>query len=295
MCRLFGLTAAPTRVGATFWLIDAPDSLVAQSHREPDGVGLGVFELDGSFVIHKQPVAAYEDMEYAKEARELTGSTFVAHIRYASTGELRLENTHPFLQDDRLFAHNGVVEDLPRLRERVGEALGSDMSDLVRGQTDSELVFALITALARRDGDVTHAIVEAVRWVGQNLPIFALNIILTTPTDMWALRYPETHGLYVLARPAGGPHGGRHLEHASAAGTVRVRSGDLSGAPAIVVASERMDENPAWRMMDPGELIHVSSCEVMTSHKPFTPPVHQLTLDDLHPDAAASQRAAVPA
>ncbi len=41
MCRLFGLSAAPRRVTATFWLLDAPDSLAAQSRREPDGVGLG--------------------------------------------------------------------------------------------------------------------------------------------------------------------------------------------------------------------------------------------------------------
>ena len=35
MCRLFGLSAAPGRVAATFWLIDAPDSLAVQSRREP--------------------------------------------------------------------------------------------------------------------------------------------------------------------------------------------------------------------------------------------------------------------
>ncbi len=41
MCRLFGLSAAPARVTATFWLAQAPDNLTAQSHREPDGAGLG--------------------------------------------------------------------------------------------------------------------------------------------------------------------------------------------------------------------------------------------------------------
>ncbi len=33
MCRLFGLHAG-TPVDAEFWLIDAPDSLAAQSHRK---------------------------------------------------------------------------------------------------------------------------------------------------------------------------------------------------------------------------------------------------------------------
>src|SRR6185312_14254468 len=176
----------------------------------------------------KQPVAAYKDKEYAREARELHGSTFLAHIRYASTGELRMNNTHPFLQDGRLCAHNGVVTGLDRLREKVTGVLGGPAAELVHGETDSELIFALITAYARRDGDLGRAIVEAISWIGATIPVFAINLVLTTPTDLWALRYPDTHQLFVLARPAGGSHGNRHLEHASAAGTVRVRSGDLA-------------------------------------------------------------------
>jgi predicted glutamine amidotransferase len=292
MCRLFGLSAAPRRVTATFWLIDAPDSLAVQSRREPDGVGLGVFDPDGTAEVHKRAIAAYQDTEFAREAREVSSSTFLAHVRYASTGDLRTENTHPFLQDGRLFAHNGVVTGLDRLRAKLGEELGAAVGELVGGQTDSEQVFALITAYARRGGDLGRAIVDAVGWIAANLPVYALNLIVTTPTDLWALRYPDTHPLYVLPRPAGGHHGGRHLEHASAPGTVRVRSGDLAAAPAIVVASERMDEDPRWRLLTPGELLHVDADQHLTSRTAFDrPPAHPLTLTDLHPRAAASQQA----
>lgn len=292
MCRLFGLSAAPRRVTATFWLIDAPDSLAVQSRREPDGVGLGVFQPDGSVLLHKRPIAAYEDTEFAREAREVSGSTFVAHVRYASTGGLRTENTHPFEQDGRLFAHNGVLTGLDRLREKVGEVLGGPVEDLIKGETDSELVFALVTAYARQGHDVDGALTAAVGWIAANLPVYALNLILTTPTDLWALRYPETHPLFVLARPPGGSHGHRHLDHASAAGTVRVRSGDLAAAPAVVVASERMDEDPHWRPLGPGELLHVAEGQQVTSRIAVSrPPAHQLTLADLHPRAAASQQA----
>src|SRR5262244_960052 len=106
MCRLFGMSAAPRRVRATFWLLDAADSLAVQSRREPDGVGLGVFDADGTPRVHKRPVAAYADAEFAREARDLTAATFIAHIRYASTGGLSAANTHPFCQRGRLFAHN---------------------------------------------------------------------------------------------------------------------------------------------------------------------------------------------
>ncbi|MFI5911651.1 class II glutamine amidotransferase [Dactylosporangium sp. NPDC051541] len=291
MCRLFGLCAVPDRITATFWLLDAPDSLAVQSRREPDGVGLGVFAPDGTAEVHKRPVAAYEDEEFAREAKEVASGTFLAHVRYASTGALRPENTHPFLQDGRLLAHNGVVTGLDRLRAEVGRVLGGPVTDLVHGDTDSELVFALITAYARRDGDLGRAIASAATWIGANLPVYALNLIITTPTDMWALRYPDTHELYVLARPSGGHHGHRHLEHASASGRVRVRSGALADAAATIVASEPMDEDPGWRLLAPGELLHVAAGQHRTSRTAVPdPPAHRLRLADLHPQAAASQQ-----
>jgi predicted glutamine amidotransferase len=288
MCRLFGLSAAPRRVAATFWLLDAPDSLAVQSRREPDGVGLGAFDERGRPVVHKRPVAAYEDREFAREARELRSATFVAHVRFASTGGLLPQNTHPFEQDGRLFAHNGVIEDLPRLERELGEAMA-----LVRGDTDSERFFALVTKKAREGAAVGEALVEAAAWVTRNLPLYALNVILATPSDLWALRYPQTHELWVLQRRGGGTHGTRHLEHASAAGTMRVRCGELAGAPAVVVASERMDESPDWRLLSVGELLHVGGdLAVDTQVVLGEPPAHPLSLGELSPRAAASQHPA---
>lgn len=285
MCRLFGLAASPRRVHATFWLLEAPDSLSMQSRREPDGVGLAAFEVNGSPLVFKRPVAAFADPTFATEAHEMFGSTFIAHIRYASTGGLSTANTHPFCQDNRLMAHNGVIEDLPVLEAEVGTAM-----DLVRGDTDSERLFALVTKYARETDDVTEAITAAVRWVATHCAVYAMNLVLTTPTDLWALRYPDTHDLFVLRRRSGGPSGHRHLDHASAAGTVRVRSADLAAAPAVVIASERMDEDRHWRALEPGELLHVGADQRVTSQIVLdTPPVRRLTLADLGPHAAASQ------
>jgi predicted glutamine amidotransferase len=285
MCRLFGMSAAPQRVRATFWLLDAADSLAVQSRREPDGVGLGVFDSDNRPEIYKAPVAAYRDTQFAAEARELFAATFIAHIRYASTGGLSPANTHPFCQQDRLFAHNGVIADLPTLEDKLGDTMS-----LVHGDTDSERLFALITNETDRCGDLGEAITRAVTWVATHLPVYAINLILTTATDLWALRYPDTHELYVLHRAPGGPTGQRHLEHASAAGTVRVRSADLATNPAVVIASERMDEDPGWRPLAPGELLHVGPNQRITSRIALDrPPEHQLTLADLDSHAAASQ------
>jgi len=284
MCRLFGMSGGPRRVRATFWLLEAPDSLAQQSRREPDGTGVGCFDEHGHPHVFKQPLAAYEDQEFAHEARDLCSRTFIAHIRYASTGAIAPQNTHPFEQRDRLFAHNGVIEDLPALERELGEQMS-----LVQGQTDSERYFALITREIERTGDVGKGIVSAVDWVAQNLPVFAMNFVLITATDVWALRYPDVHELYVLERGAGGTSGGRHLEHASARG-MRVRSGELAHMPCAVIASERMDEDAGWRPLQPGELLHVDGELNISSTTPFDhPPANQLTLEDLSGKAASSQ------
>ncbi|MFF9123823.1 class II glutamine amidotransferase [Streptomyces sp. NPDC014889] len=289
MCRLFGLSSAPRRTRATFWLLDAPDSLSRQSHRDPDGTGLGCFAADGTPRVDKAPIAAYRDRAFAEEARQVESATFLAHVRFASTGSLDARNTHPFEQEGRLFAHNGVIEGLDALDDHLGE----DRS-LVRGDTDSERFFALVTWETREHGgDVTAGIAQAARWIAEHLPVYALNLVLVTPGELWALRYPDTHELYVLQRPAGGLHGTRHLDNSGSNGRMRVHSKALTGHPAVVVASERMDDNPGWRPLEAGELLHVDS-GLHTAGRLVLPepPAHPLTLDDLRPDAAASQKAA---
>jgi glutamine amidotransferase len=286
MCRLFGLHAGRRVVTATFWLLDAPDNLVEQSRRNPDGTGLGVFGPDGAPVVDKDPVAAWQDSEFATEAHDLTGTTFIAHVRYSSSAALETRNTHPFLQDDRIFAHNGVVTGLDVVDTRLRE-LGVD--GLVQGETDSERVFALITAcIGRRDGDVDSGIVDAVGWLADTVPIYALNVLLSTATDMWALRYPDTHELYLLDR-RDAPD--RRLRMRS--DRITAHSDHLKDDPSVVFASEPMDDDQ-WQLLAPGELVHVGADLRVTRQLAFPePPKHQLRHEDLTAKAASSQHASV--
>ncbi len=274
------MSAGSEPTHATFWLLDAPDSLSMQSHREPDGTGLGWFDAQGAPHVSKQAHAAYSDRTFAREARELVSTTFVAHIRFASTGALERRNTHPFEQHGRLFAHNGVIEDLPALEAH----LGGDLR-LVKGETDSERFFALITReIAAHDGDVSAGIEQACRWIAATLPVFAINFLLADADGLWALRYPATHPLYLLDRGAGEP-----LEHSSSFGT-RVHSEDAVVQPLVVLASERMDSDPGWRLLEPGRLVHIDPALQVSTHTILADtPAHLLTIDDLNPTAKASQ------
>src|SRR5579862_2945440 len=157
MCRLFGMSGGPNEVQATFWLLDAPTSLVALSETQPDGVGLGTFDGNGSPTVYRKPVAASRSQTFIADAHEVSSRTFLAHIRHATAAEPTIENTHPFEQHGRLFAHNGVLGGLDELRSRLGEH-----ASLLEGSTDSELYFTLMTKrIEEQGGDVAAGITQA--------------------------------------------------------------------------------------------------------------------------------------
>ncbi len=244
MCRLFGLTSGENQVRATFWLLDAPDSLEAQSHRNADGAGLGYFGPDGGVVLDKQPEPAFRDREFERAARHAESTTFVAHVRWATTGGRTERNTHPFGMKGRVMAHNGGLGSLAQLEAELGP-----YADLVLGDTDSERYFALITKETdAHGGDVGAGIAAAASWIGRHLPVSSLNVIVAAPGELWALRYPDQHALHILDRPEGG-----ELHVRSATSSVHMPS----PAPSVVVASEELDGESGWRMLAPGELVHV--------------------------------------
>jgi glutamine amidotransferase len=121
----------------------------------------------------------------------------------------------------------------------------------VLGDTDSERYFALITKETdAHGGDVGAGIATAARWIGRHLPVSALNIIVAAPGELWALRYPGQHALHILNRPAGA---GLHVRSA----TSSVHAPALADVASVVIASEELDGEAGWRMLEPGELVHV--------------------------------------
>ena len=228
MCRLFGMSGGDHRVSG--------DVLAARGARQPRAAEPPRARRDRARLVRRRRAPARSPSSRSRptrtrssRARRASSSRPCSSPTSATRPPARLDvaNTHPFEQRGRLFAHNGVILELERLERELGDDLA-----LVTGDTDSERLFALVTReIERHGGDVGAGIAAAARWVAAELPLYAINVILGTPDGLWALRYPDTHELWVLERGAGGPGGDRHLDAASAAGTVRVRSEPLSRQP----------------------------------------------------------------
>jgi predicted glutamine amidotransferase len=282
MCRLFGLTAGAARVRATFWLLDAPDSLEVQARRNVDGSGIGFFDSAGAPVLDKEPEPAFRDEAFIRAAKEAESSAFVAHVRWATSGGRTMRNTHPFAMHGRIMGHNGGFGELARLDKKLGR-----YASLVSGDTDSERYFALITQQTdAHGGDVGAGIAAAARWIAANLPVSALNTVVAAPGELWALRYPGQHALHIVERPADAdesPATAAGLRVRSATSSVHVPA--LQSTPSVVVASERLDGESGWRMLAEGELVHVRPDLSVWSAVVITePPARVLAIPSQNPN-----------
>jgi predicted glutamine amidotransferase len=235
MCRLFGMLS-PEPVTAQFWLLDAPDSVLDQSYRHPDGTGLAYY-VGGEPVVEKHSIAAHEDREFAAEAHDAHSHLFLVHVRHATRGEPRLENTQPFSHGSLVFAHNGTIdglEDLP----------GS--SGFILGNTDSERYFALLHHYISEAPDTLTGIQTTVNWIKENCTYTSLNFLLADGDSLYALRLPGKEGLFL-----------RHVEAKedfrgqSSYGT---RTEGHHSRGAVLFASEELDPSPSWRELEPGTL-----------------------------------------
>jgi glutamine amidotransferase len=260
MCRLLGIVAdEPAEF--TFCLREAPRSLGFLSREHPDGWGVAVYDEAQSWTIRKQPLSAFADPGFADAAGGSRGDMMIAHVRRRTVGPVSIENTHPFQRGPWVFAHNGTITEVDRLRaaaspERLAE---------VRGTTDSEIFFAfLMTRLdtigaegpsSRRTaspGDVDRVLTEAVAEMATRADFGACNFLLADGESLYAYRQGRT--LHLLERTAGDePHS--EIPSRSTGTVMETRWSPRQRA--ILVASEEITPEP-WVSVAEGTLLKVS-------------------------------------
>ena len=99
--------------------------------RNPHGWGLGWYE-NGEARIEREPCRADLSERFYDSIEKARSTNMIAHVRYATHGELNTCNCHPFKRHyrgrDWIFAHNGWVND-------------AEEHPLAEGDTDSEQIF----------------------------------------------------------------------------------------------------------------------------------------------------------
>src|SRR5207247_8895611 len=94
----------------------------ALSVRKKPGAGWGVgFYQGGEILLKRRPIDDRAEIRLSDMTRDIRTDTLIAHVRAATVGTLRTENTHPFRYRQWLFAHTGTIEGFSTLRGRLGD------------------------------------------------------------------------------------------------------------------------------------------------------------------------------
>lgn len=151
MCQLLGMNCnVPTDICFSFAGFRARGGLT-DHHR--DGWGIAFFEGRGVRAFLEPCASADSPLSDLVQRYPIHSLNVIAHIRKATQGAVRLENTHPFQRElwgrYWIFAHNGNLCDYrPELSGRFRPV----------GSTDSEHAFChILNVLARRFPDAAPA------------------------------------------------------------------------------------------------------------------------------------------
>ncbi|HTN52714.1 MAG TPA: class II glutamine amidotransferase [Anaeromyxobacter sp.] len=241
MCRLFGQHAQPP-FDAVAPLCTAENALRFQSHRHPHGWGIGWY-VDGVPSVRRGILPAHADDAFTAAGREIRSPVVVAHVRDASVGPVLHENTHPFVHERWLFAHNGTVarfRDHPEVRAALEAEIDADLRGRIRGDTDSERCFYLFLGRLRARAGLEDPGLEAVRRALAETTALVLRVADAVPV-------PKPSSLTFLVSD------GQLLAACRRGRTLHVAAG--AGAPhAFVVASERIGA-AAWADVPEGGFV----------------------------------------
>ena len=284
MCRLLGIVASElTEFG--LGLTEAPRCLATLSREHRDGWGIAIHHAREDetpaqrWMLHKGTAPAADDARFRDLAAQSRGHLLVAHIRQKTVGPTRLENTHPFVNDGWVFAHNGTIQHQDGLRAACS---GRRLREIT-GDTDSELFFAYVLtkmdehglvhvddvddkARSTKRAELTHMLHELTAELRAQ-KIGAFNFLLSNGDTTFAHRFGRS--LFVLERAPGDPVS-EMRPTGNAPGAAVIVTKWTARRKAVLIASERTTDEP-WREVDDGTLLRIDrlpSPEIVTTGVP---------------------------
>jgi predicted glutamine amidotransferase len=240
MCRLFGV-AATAPVDISFELLGADNPLIDQSERHDSGWGIASY-ADGIPSIERFPQPAHVDPGF-RHAAHAVAKLAMVHVRRATMGGLKLENTHPFARDRFTYCHNGTIlhpRNLTAVTDRAP-----------RGETDSEWFFNLLMTVLDPD-DVVASLRRTVELVCERCRFSALNFLFCDGQRLYAYRL-GIYDLFWLVRNLDldadtRTHYHLHLERPH-------------GEHVVLVSSERLTEAEPWGEFEQDQLLVCDSAD----------------------------------
>lgn len=260
MCRLMAYMGSPIIIDKL--LYQPKNSLINQSINakeleEPlngDGFGIGWYVPD----VNYEPVTfvsinpAWSNRNLRNLAPKIRTECFIAHVRAASVGEVSESNCHPFQYRNLLMMHNGGVENFSAIKRYIREPLSDEFYNWIKGQTDSEHLFALLLHYLYKDASSINQ--ESVIHAFEKMFDHLHNLMKQHGIDEPAyLNMVVTNGLFVVGTRfvTDAKEAPLTLYHSKAA-HYAVENGVSQMTPAaggdksILVVSEKLSDEKDW-------------------------------------------------
>jgi predicted glutamine amidotransferase len=153
MARLFGLIGNRADLAGRVLELER-DALRVPQGMFPGGPlswGIGFYQ-GGDVLLRRRPNDDRTSLDVAGLAKDLRSDLIVGHVRSATTGSSRTENTHPFRYREWLFAHTGSIDSYSQIRARLLESIPEFLRKDIRGDTDSEVLFHVVLSFLHDSG-----------------------------------------------------------------------------------------------------------------------------------------------
>src|SRR5215472_10722728 len=116
MARLFGLIGNRADLAGRVLALETEALRVKSAHEGrapsfaggPLGWGVGFYQ-SGEVLMRRRPIDDRPEIDMAKNCADVRADVMIGHVRVATVGALRTENTHPFRYRQWLFAQTGTV------------------------------------------------------------------------------------------------------------------------------------------------------------------------------------------
>lgn len=265
MCQLLGMNCnVPTDICFSFTGFQARGGL---TDHHTDGWGISFFEGKGVRQFLDPNASASSPVADFIRTYPIKSKNVIAHIRKATQGETKLENTHPFVREMWglywSFAHNGDLKNFsPKLDGRFRPV----------GNTDSENAFCyILQELQREFGENKPELTQ----LGEKLHKLTLelaafgtfNFLLSNGEFMMA--HCSTK-LASIVRKA--PFSVAHLKDQDV--KVDFSAVTTSVDRVAVIATNPLTENEQWTVHPSGTLLLFAEGEILKEYKTIPGPAN---------------------
>ena len=146
-----------------------------------DGYGL-VWKNKESFKLYKNFLPIWNDLNLDSLSKSISSNLVIGNVRSATISENQgYFNTHPFKFKNFCFSHNGFIKNFSNTtRNKIFKYLKPKYIKLIKGQTDSELIFILLMQIIQNEKKVGKSIKNAIQIIIENCDACMLNFLIAT-------------------------------------------------------------------------------------------------------------------